>query len=236
MSCPPPFQKKIYTMTTSVQENDDRFWMRAAIAMAHKSAPVPSAYCVGAVLVAPVAALESAEPVLWAATAANSRQETTHALSLAMGNDPNAPVPETHVVLSTGYSREIPGNTHAEEVCFLKLGDQALALPDPVPGQSPQWPPEVLAITRAAGATVYTTMEPCSKRLSGRCSCTDHALALGVKRVVVGIAEPRDIFVQCEGIARLGEAGVQVTVLEGMEEECWAPNRHIRPRYASADP
>jgi pyrimidine deaminase RibD-like protein len=27
------------------------------------------------------------------------------------------------VVLSTGYSRELPGNTHAEECCLLKLSN-----------------------------------------------------------------------------------------------------------------
>ncbi|KAJ2758822.1 DRAP deaminase, partial [Coemansia nantahalensis] len=57
-------------------------------------------------------------------------------------------------VLSTGYSRQLPGNTHAEQCALEALG----AL-------------EERGMLASAGAALYTTMEPCSKRLSGNAPC-----------------------------------------------------------------
>ncbi|TMW56280.1 hypothetical protein Poli38472_008928 [Pythium oligandrum] len=105
-------------------------------------------------------------------------------------------------VVSTGYSRELPGNTHAEQVALQKLDFQA------------------------TGTTVYTTMEPCSKRLSGNTPCVQSCLRAQVSRVVVGVMEPKN-FVECEGVRLLQEAGVQVELLKGLEEECLAPNQHL---------
>ncbi|KAJ3326673.1 DRAP deaminase, partial [Kappamyces sp. JEL0680] len=65
-------------------------------------------------------------------------------------------------VLATGYSRELPGNTHAEECCLLKLADRSLA----------------------KGATIYSTMEPCGKRLSGNRCCALLIIEAGIARVV----------------------------------------------------
>lgn len=105
-------------------------------------------------------------------------------------------------VLSTGFSRELPGNTHAEQVALTKLDFQA------------------------EGATVYTTMEPCSRRTSGNVPCVASCLRAGVTRVVVGVLEPKN-FVECEGVQQLRDGGVQVDVLAGLEAECLAPNRHL---------
>ena len=76
-------------------------------------------------------------------------------------------------LLATGYTGELEGNTHAEEVCFLKI--------DKVP----------------TGCTLYTTMEPCSYRLSGKKSCTEWCLEKGIARVVYGIREPPDLVTCC---------------------------------------
>ncbi|KAJ3193876.1 DRAP deaminase, partial [Irineochytrium annulatum] len=113
----------------------DHTHMKSAIAQAHLSTPVESAYCVGAVLVNPT----------------------------------------TNTVLSTGFSRELPGNTHAEECCLLKLADTA----------------------QARGATMYTTMEPCGERLSGKQGCAQRLIAVGIGRVVVGASEPRNFIESC---------------------------------------
>ncbi|KXN70040.1 cytidine deaminase-like protein [Conidiobolus coronatus NRRL 28638] len=107
-------------------------------------------------------------------------------------------------VLSTGYSRELPGNTHAEECCYKKLSDPQAAI----------------------GATIYTTMEPCSKRLSGLTSCTERTLEAGVKRVVIGVKEPK-LFVNCEGTQLLKEKGLVISYLEGFEEKCLKVNSHL---------
>ncbi|KAI9030425.1 cytidine deaminase-like protein [Hyaloraphidium curvatum] len=110
-------------------------------------------------------------------------------------------------VLSTGFSRELPGNTHAEQCCLEKLPDASAA----------------------RAGTMYTTMEPCSKRLSGNRPCVDRLVEAGIGRVVVGVPEPANLVV-CEGTRILNENGITVDTLVGYEEECLAPNRHILDR------
>ena len=59
-----------------------------------------------------------------------------------------------------------------------------------------------------AGATVYSTLEPCSH--TGRTGpCADALMEAGVSRVVVGIVDP-DTKVSGNGIARLSSAGINV--------------------------
>jgi len=122
--------------------------------------------------------------------------------------------PETNTVLATGFSRELPGNTHAEECCFLKLQNQEKE--NTIPS----------AADLMKNSTIYTTMEPCSKRLSGNKPCVDHILNYGVSRVVMGVKEPQN-FVHCTGVQLLRDKGVEVTILDGFEEECLKPNRHL---------
>jgi diaminohydroxyphosphoribosylaminopyrimidine deaminase/5-amino-6-(5-phosphoribosylamino)uracil reductase len=77
-----------------------------------------------------------------------------------------------------------PGGHHAEIVAIAKAG------PDSI------------------GATLYTTLEPCSHH--GRTPpCTDTIIAAGIRRVVVGIQDP-DPNVSGQGIARLQQAGIEV--------------------------
>ena len=63
------------------------------------------------------------------------------------------------------------------------------------------------------GSTLYTTMEPCSKRLSGNLDCTTRCLSAGVSRVVVGVGEPSK-FVECEGTRILKENGIEVSYIQ----------------------
>jgi deoxycytidylate deaminase len=58
---------------------------------------------------------------------------------------------------------------------------------------------------------MYTTMEPCSVRLSGNRSCTSRLIEAGVACVVVGEGEPSN-FVVCEGTKLLRQAGIKVGV------------------------
>ncbi|PWW74100.1 hypothetical protein C7212DRAFT_76644, partial [Tuber magnatum] len=102
-------------------------------------------------------------------------------------------------ILSTGYSRERPGNTHAEQVAIDKIISSSS-----VPEE----------------AVVYTTMEPCSKRLSGHKTCIDRILECSwIRRIYVGVTEPTD-FVENSGKARLEAAGVGYQLVEGLEGEC----------------
>ncbi|KAI7870433.1 cytidine deaminase-like protein [Spinellus fusiger] len=104
-------------------------------------------------------------------------------------------------VLSTGFSRELPGNTHAEECALMKVKD-------------------------VEGSTLYTTMEPCSVRLSGNRSCTERVIESGIRRVVMGVREPPHLVI-CTGISKLLEHGIAVEVVPNVEKACLAPNAHI---------
>jgi diaminohydroxyphosphoribosylaminopyrimidine deaminase/5-amino-6-(5-phosphoribosylamino)uracil reductase len=112
------------------------------------------------------------------------------AIQLAAGVRPStSPNPWVGCVIEpggfTGATRP-PGGAHAEIAALDAAGD------------------------RAQGATLYTTLEPCSH--TGRTPpCTDAILAAGVARVVVAIEDP-DPQVSGKGIAALRAAGVEVDV------------------------
>jgi pyrimidine deaminase RibD-like protein len=139
----------------------------------------------------------------------------------------NAEQQQQPVVLATGYSRELPGNTHAEANALTKARNL-----------SPEQLSELLLFPTSAGAgctiddvlrhtDIYTTLEPCSVRTSGLAPCADALVASKVARCFIGVGEPGD-FVQCEGARKLKEAGCQVIWVKGLEEECLAAARRGR--------
>ncbi|TBU65804.1 diaminohydroxyphosphoribosylamino-pyrimidine deaminase [Dichomitus squalens] len=126
------------------------------------------------------------------------------------------PESDKPVILARGYSRELPGNTHAEANALAKarqLSENQLL--EMFPGASS--PISIDAIL--CHADVYTTMEPCSIRTSGLAPCADALIAAGIKRCFIGVGEPDD-FVNCEGAQKLQDAGVEVIWLKGLEKEC----------------
>jgi diaminohydroxyphosphoribosylaminopyrimidine deaminase/5-amino-6-(5-phosphoribosylamino)uracil reductase len=81
-----------------------------------------------------------------------------------------------------------PGGPHAEAVALAAAGPAA------------------------RGATVYVTLEPCCSYRGKRTpSCAEALIAAGVRRVVIGLADP-DPRVGGRGIHRLRDAGVEVEV------------------------
>jgi diaminohydroxyphosphoribosylaminopyrimidine deaminase/5-amino-6-(5-phosphoribosylamino)uracil reductase len=81
---------------------------------------------------------------------------------------------------------------------------------EPSPGRHAEIVALDAAGPAAVGATLYTTLEPCSHTaITG--PCADAVVAAGVRRVVVGIEDP-DPRVAGTGIARLRAAGVEVAV------------------------
>jgi pyrimidine deaminase RibD-like protein len=120
------------------------------------------------------------------------------------------------VALATGYSRELPGNTHAEANALAKARTLS--------------PPDLQAMfTNVDGTTtieellqqsdVYTTMEPCSIRASGLAPCANALIEAKISRCFIGCKEPDD-FVNCEGIQMLLNAGISVIRVGGLEDEC----------------
>ncbi|KAJ3182759.1 hypothetical protein HDU87_008098 [Geranomyces variabilis] len=150
-------------------------------------------------------------------TAADDRTHMLTAISLAKSCIPVTTAynvgavllaPSSSTVLSTGFSRELPGNTHAEECALLKLSSN-----------------DTLHLAR--GATMYTTMEPCGERLSGKRTCAERLIEAGVARVVVGVREPSHFIAECQGTVMLRAAGIIVDYLNGLEEQCQTLNEHI---------
>jgi pyrimidine deaminase RibD-like protein len=109
--------------------------------------------------------------------------------------------------VSRGYSRE-GGDplAHAEESALGKL-----AAGDP----------------RLAGATIYSTLEPCSRRKSRPRTCTQLIIASGIRRVVFAWREPGLFVANCEGAELLTLAGLDVTEMPSFAAQAAAPNRHL---------
>jgi 5-amino-6-(5-phosphoribosylamino)uracil reductase len=109
--------------------------------------------------------------------------------------------------LARGHSRE-GGDpvVHAEEA--------ALAKTDP-------------ADPRLAGATVYSSLEPCARRASRPAPCARLILDAGVRRVVTAWREPDTFVAAADGSGVLTAAGAQVVVLPEHAERAQAPNRHL---------
>jgi 5-amino-6-(5-phosphoribosylamino)uracil reductase len=105
-------------------------------------------------------------------------------------------------VLATGHSGETDPHDHAEEVALDKLAE--------IP----------------AGATIYSSMEPCSSRASRPVSCTEHIVASPIERVVFAWREP-ELFVDCEGAERLRAAGRTVIEVPELAYLVRRTNAHL---------
>ncbi|MGW1953392.1 dihydrofolate reductase family protein [Streptomyces sp. NPDC001920] len=111
--------------------------------------------------------------------------------------------------LARGHSREAGDPVvHAEEAALAKIGAD-----DP----------------RLADATVYTSLEPCTRRASRPLPCARLILDAGVRRVVTAWREPDTFVMGADGSGALAEQGVDVVVLPEFEERAKAPNGHLLP-------
>ncbi|MCJ1225879.1 hypothetical protein MMC12_002528 [Toensbergia leucococca] len=119
----------------------------------------------------------------------------------------------TGKILSTGYTLELPGNTHAEQCCLSKYGSEKGVTEDNVGRVMPEH------------TVLYTTMEPCNKRLSGNAPCVERILQTttngkcGIKVVYIGVKEPETFVTKNSGAAKLEEAGIKCVHVPGYEED-----------------
>lgn len=86
---------------------------------------------------------------------------------------------------------------------------------------------------RAAGATAYVTLEPCS-HWGQTPPCTQALLAAGIRRCVIAVGDP-DPRVSGAGIARLRDAGVELS-LGVLEEQARALNAGFFSRIQHGRP
>jgi pyrimidine deaminase RibD-like protein len=107
--------------------------------------------------------------------------------------------------LADGWSRRAADTEHAEEAALAALA-----------GVTP------------AGATLYTSLEPCSTRRSRSRSCTELILAAGVGRIVLALREP-PLLADCQGLPLLRAAGVEVVEHAGLADEVRSVNAHLFP-------
>ncbi|MET9418086.1 dCMP deaminase [Streptomyces klenkii] len=115
-------------------------------------------------------------------------------------------VGEDGTEISHGYSRETDLHVHAEESALAKL-----------PSDDPRLP----------GATLYSTLEPCSQRRSRPLTCTQLVLRSRIRRVVIAWSEPALFVADCVGVETLKANGVSVLELADLEQEARAVNAHL---------
>lgn len=106
----------------------------------------------------------------------------------------------------TGYSRETSPINHAEEEAILKAEHAGCSL---------------------EGATIYSSMEPCTTRSSKPTSCSELIIRHRMRRVVFAAYEP-PTFVTCHGEEMLRNAGIDVTILSDLSQEALTANRHLQ--------
>ena len=121
--------------------------------------------------------------------------------------------------LSRGFSRDSDRVVHAEESALGKLAPGAPGAPGA---------PDAPGDPRLPGATIYSTLEPCSRRKSRPRSCTELIIASGIRRVVIAWREPALFVADCRGYELLEQAGLEVTELPAFSEQAAAPNRHLK--------
>ncbi|KAK1143544.1 hypothetical protein N8T08_006350 [Aspergillus melleus] len=118
-------------------------------------------------------------------------------------------------ILSTGYTMELAGNTHAEQCCLSNY-----AAVHSVPDDRVH---EVLPSEPGRKLVMYVTMEPCAKRLSGNAPCVQRIIQTkeggrnGIQKVYFGVKEPGTFVGESEGCQRLTEAGIEWHVVQGFE-------------------
>lgn len=120
-------------------------------------------------------------------------------------------VDATGTEIARGYSRQGGDpHIHAEEAALATLGSS-----DP----------------RLVGATLYSSLEPCTQRRSRPRTCTQLVLATGITRVVIAWREPPLLVADCQGVETLRQAGITVIEIPDLAEQVADVNAHLTGRH-----
>ena len=142
----------------------DRHWLTEAIELSRRCPPSPSAFSVGAIVVA-----------------------------------------ESGQMIATGYSRQTSPYDHAEEVALGRAAALAADL---------------------AGATLYSSLEPCLRRVSRPVPCAQLVWARGIRRIVIAWREP-PVFQPGGGVQWLAAHGTEIVELSDLAAEARAVNHAV---------
>jgi len=80
---------------------------------------------------------------------------------------------------------------------------------------------------RLAGATVYTSLEPCTERRSAERTCTELIVRSGAARVVLAWREPALLVADCRGVELLAASGLDVVEMPALAASAAAVNAHL---------
>jgi len=119
---------------------------------------------------------------------------------------------ESGQVIARGYSRQSDPNDHAEEAALTAAAASGADL---------------------SGATLYTSLEPCLRRVSRPVSCAELTVRSGVRRVVYAWREP-PIFQPGGGAAWLEDRGVVVIEIADLAPAAQAVNSLVLRRHSPA--
>ncbi len=107
--------------------------------------------------------------------------------------------------LFEGYTHETSPTHHAEQEAIKKAEAAGVTL---------------------SGATIYSSMEPCSTRSSEPESCSAIIIRHGFRRAVFALYEP-SCFVVCKGALNMRLSGVEVVCIGALASEVFAVNGHL---------
>ena len=113
-------------------------------------------------------------------------------------------VSDAGTVIAAGHSRERDPKDHAEEVALARAADDPLL----------------------AGATLYSSLEPCLARASRPRSCAELIVEAGIPRVVIAWLEP-PLLAAGGGAGALRRAGVTVVEIPWLAGLARSVNAHL---------
>ncbi|KAI5288489.1 hypothetical protein KEM54_005177 [Ascosphaera aggregata] len=209
-------------------------YIRRCLDLARLSPPKPTNFRVGSILLQRRPKSKLAETTKTTSASISVRADKDHESSSPSSSCPPqilAVKSEVYddTILSTGYTLELVGNTHAEQCCLAKyrVANAPAAAAAAVHNDSHR--DESDASCFSSQIVLYVTMEPCGKRLSGNDPCAKRIAStrsspseyngISIDKVYFGVKEPGTFVGQSIGCKLLDEAGVDWELVRGLERE-----------------